>query len=260
MTSTPNAVHARHGYADLLAASDDHPFVRHEIPAALADVWWRAGDALAVRRLRHRGGMGIVAFGADAGVGELVGAVPEIVGSIIQDPAGEPFSVTVPRHLESLLRDDLRILGGGDWDWFLTEVAPAEQPGDEAVVPLDDVSRRDEVTAFLARHSPTADTPPAGGERWFAIEARPGRLAAVTAYGHTAAGAPHLSSVAVDETWRGRGLGRRIVSVVTRLAVAEHGVCTLGMYSDNTVARELYLSLGYANPCRWASRSAVLRD
>jgi GNAT superfamily N-acetyltransferase len=259
MSHTPNAVHAGHGYADLLTASGDHPFVRHEIPPSLADVWWSADDAIAVRRVRHRGGMSVIVLGADTGIRDLVGAVPEIVRSIVHDPAREPFSVTVPQHLESLLQADLRILGGGDWEWFLTEVAPVEQPGDEAVVPLDDVGRGEEVAAFLARHSPTADTPPGGGERWFAIETGAGRLAAVAAHGHTAAGAPHLSSVAVDEALRGRGLGRRIVSVVTRLAVAEHGVCTLGMYSHNTVARGLYLSLGYVNPCRWASRSAVLR-
>jgi GNAT superfamily N-acetyltransferase len=258
MAGIPEAVHAGHGHAGLLAASGGHPFVRHEIPAALADLWWRADDAVAVRRLRHRGGLSVIALGADAGVGELVGAVPEIVRSIVHDPAREPFSVTVPQHLGSLLEGGLRILGGGDWEWFLTEVAPAEQPGDEAVVPLDDVSRHDEIAAFLAHHSPTADTPPGGGERWFGIETGEGLLAAVTAYGRTATGAPHLSSVAVDQTLRGRGLGRRIVSVVTRLAVTEHGVCTLGMYSDNTIARPLYLSLGYANPYRWASRSAVL--
>lgn len=127
------------------------------------------------------------------------------------------------------------------------------------MVALDDVARHDEVVDFLARHSPSADTAPGQGERWFAIETGDGHLVAVTAYGQSAAGAPHLSSVAVDEAMRGRGLGRRIVSTVTRLAVNEHEVCTLGMYSHNAVARALYLSLGYDNPYRWASRSAVLR-
>lgn len=258
MPHGPSAVHPRHGYAQLLAASAASPFIRHEIPAALADVWWQAGAAVAVRRIRHRGGLSIVVLGPDHAVADVVAALPGIIGSLGRGGSGETFSVSVPQHLESLLHKDFRIVGGGDWEWFCTTAPPSDRGGDEAVVPLDDIARHDEVVEFLARHSPTADTLPGRGERWFAIEREPGRLAAVTAYGHTATGAPHLSSVAVDETLRGRGLGRHIVSVVTRLAVSEHGVCTLGMYSDNAVARALYLSLGYDNSFRWASRAVVI--
>jgi GNAT superfamily N-acetyltransferase len=199
-----------------------------------------------------------VLLGHDHGVAQLVAALPELCRA---DPAGageEVFGVSVPRHLEPLLHQDFRVHGGGDWEWFHTSVAPAAQPEDDVVGPVDDEVREEEVAAFLARHSPTADTAPGRGERWFAIESASGRLAAVTAYGTTATSAPHLSSVTVDTTLRGRGLGRRIVSVVTRVAVTERGVCTLGMYSDNTVARALYLALGYDNPNAWASRAVTL--
>jgi GNAT superfamily N-acetyltransferase len=254
-----NAVRQRHGYTELVAASAASPFIRHEIPDALADVWWQAGAAVAVRRIRHRGGLSIVVLGPEGGVSDVVAALPGIMESLARGGGrGQTFSVTVPQHLESLLHKDFRILGGGDWEWFHTTAPPPERAGDEAVVSLDDVARHDEVVEFLARHSPTADTPPGRGERWFAIESAPGRLAAVTAYGRTATGAPHLSSVAVDERLRGHGLGRRIVSVVTRRAVTECGVCTLGMYSDNAVGRALYLSLGYDNPYQWASRAVVI--
>lgn len=112
--------------------------------------------------------------------------------------------------------------------------------------------------AFLEAHSPTADTEPGQGERWFGVEEPDGSLCAVAAWGTTRAGAPHLSSVAVDTRRRGQGLGRTIVGAVTRRAVLESGVCTLGMYSDNTVARGLYLSLGYDRRCAWSSRPVVI--
>jgi ribosomal protein S18 acetylase RimI-like enzyme len=147
---------------------------------------------------------------------------------------------------------------GGDWEWFHTTAAPADDRSHGLVRPLDDVARGEEVSAFLAAHSPTADTEPGTGERWFAVEAPDGSLAAVAAWGTTRAGAPHLSSVAVDSTLRGRGLGRTVVGALTRMAVAEAGVCTLGMYSHNDVGRSLYLSLGYANVAAWASRPVVV--
>lgn len=261
-TARSGTVEEGHGRDALLAASADSPFIRHEVTDDLAQTWWRADGAVAFRRRRHRDGrIGYVLLGGDAGVHQLLAALPELrrtEPSEDSEPGDDDrrgaFGISLPQHLEQLLREDYDVVRGGDWEWFHTSVAPAARPGDETVVPLDDVARAAEVTRFLEAHSPTADTGPGGGERWFAIESESGRLAAVTACGRTATGAPHLSSVAVDTTLRGRGLGRRIVSVVTRMAVEEQGVCTLGMYSHNTVARALYLSLGYANPNAWASR------
>lgn len=255
--STP---HRRHGYAGLLAAAHDSPFIRYEIPEELAHIWWEVpgGDAVAFRRIRHHPEHGarpaLVLMGSDAGVGRLVDHLPTLIASVLAEEHAETVSISLPQHLEALVRKDFRVLGGGDWEWFYTTELPPPVLGDDAVLPLDDVARREEIATFLEQHSPTADTAPAGGERWYAIEREGGRLAAVTAYGTTAKGVPHLSSVAVDASLRGRGLGRCIATVVTRVAVLEHGVCTLGMYSHNAVARALYRSLGYDNPNAWASR------
>ncbi len=254
-----SAIRRRHGYAALLAASHESPFIRCEIPEELADTWWEAeDDAVAFRRIRHHPEHGarpaFVLMGADAGVRAIMAELPTLAASVLDEGGADALSVTVPQHLEALVHKDFRVLGGGDWEWFHTTELPPDVPLLETVVPLDDVARREEVAAFLDRHSPTADTAPAGGERWYAIEREDGRLAAVTAYGSTAKGVPHLSSVAVDEALRGQGLGRRIVAAVTRIAVLERGVCTLGMYSHNAIARALYWSLGYDNPNAWASR------
>lgn len=258
-------VHVRHGYAALLAASGDSPFIRYEIPEELAETWWEAqvGRAVAFRRIRHHPEHGarpaVVLMGDDTGVTALAEQLPALSEAVLAGEEVDTLSITLPDHLEALVRKDFRVLRGGEWEWFYTTDPPPSVAGLDSVVPLDDVARRDEVATFLERHSPTADTAPAGGERWFAIEGSDGRLAAVTAYGATAKGIPHLSSVAVDDALRGQGLGRRIVAAVTRLALLEHGVCTLGMYSHNSVARGLYLSLGYDNPNAWASRTLAPR-
>lgn len=248
----------RHGHGALVDATSGHPFIRHDVPPAMTAVWWEVDGAVAFRRQRRTGH--VLAFlGADASVAELVDHLPAMAART-GTTGGERavVGVTVPQHLEALLHERFRVSPGGDWEWFHTSTLPERARSHDRVVPLDDVARHEEILAFLAEHSPAADIAPGGREDWFAIERRDGRLAAVAASGWTPAGAPHLSSVAVDTALRGQGLGRDIVAALTRRAVVEHGVCTLAMYSHNTAARGLYLSLGYDNPCRWASRAVAL--
>lgn len=254
--AVPEQVRVRHGLDELLEASGHHPFVRWEVTDDLAGTWWRHDEAVAFQRVRRADRRTVNLLGADDGVTTLLDALPAIAAVV--EPTRRAFSVSVPQHLEPRLRERYRVMDGGDWEWLHTAVAPAEDASHERVQPLDDTARSAEITVFLESHSPTADTLPGRGERWFAIEAPDGALAAVAAWGRSRAGAPHLSSVAVDTRLRGGGLGRTIVGALTRWAVAESGVCTLGMYSHNAVARELYLSLGYDRLCAWSSRPVVL--
>lgn len=256
MTATSPEVVTGHGLEALLEATGRHPFVRWEVTPDLADTWWAAAGAVAFQRTRKQVRRTVSVLGPDQGVAALLDHLPAIAASVA--PERRALSVSVPQHLEACLRERYRVLEGGDWEWFHTTTAPGELPSYDRVVALDDVARADEVVAFLAAHSPTADTEPGRGERWFAVEQPDGALAAVAAWGTTRAGAPHLSSVAVDTRLRGQGLGRTIVGAVTRRAVQEAGVCTLGMYSHNTVARALYLSLGYDRTCAWASRPVLV--
>lgn len=249
----------RHGLSPLLAATAGHPFVRWEVTDDLASTWWQVDGAAGFRRVRHTGRSSFTLLGSDDGVAALVTHLPGIAAAVEPARRGRGvFAVSVPQHLEPLLHQRFRVMGGGDWEWFHTTTAPPELPAYEQVQPLDDVGRADEVTAFLAEHPPTADTAPGQGERWFAIERADGALVAVGAWGRTRAGAPHLSSVAVAARLRGHGLGRVVVGALTRRAVLEAGVCTLGMYSDNAVGRRLYLSLGYRIGCAWASRGVTV--
>jgi len=258
-----SGLRTRHGLDDLLAATAAHPFVRWEVTPEQAATWWQADGAVAFLRTRRTNHQVVNLLGDDSGITALVAHLPDIAASIEgAAPDGRPrtraLSVSLPPHLEPLLHQRFRVGPGGDWEWFHTTIVPPADPTLAQVGPLDDVARADEVAAFLERHSPTADTPPAQGEQWVAIENEDGTLAAVAAIGRTPVGAPHLSSVAVDASVRGRGLGRAIVAAATRRAVLESGVCTLGMYSHNDVARTLYLSLGYVRDCAWASRAVAL--
>jgi GNAT superfamily N-acetyltransferase len=249
-------VGVRHGLAALLEETAHHPFVRWEVTDDLAGTWWRHEEAVAFQRVRRADRRTVNLLGSDAGVTALLDDLPAI--ATVVAPARRALTVSLPQHLEPRLRKRWRVGEGGDWEWLHTTDAPAEDASHERVHPLDDRARQAEVTAFLAEHSPAADTMPGNGERWFAVEGTDGSLAAVAAWGSTRAGAPHLSSVAVDTALRGTGLGRTIVGALTRWAVGEAGVCTLGMYSHNSVARGLYLSLGYDRVCAWSSRPVVI--
>ena len=255
--AVPGLVHVHQGLDELLAASGHHPFVRWEVTDDLAGTWWRHDEAVAFQRVRRADRRTVSLLGADDGVTTLLDALPAIAAVV--EPSRRAVSVSVPQHLEPLLRERYRVMDGGDWEWLHTGVAPAEDVSHERVQRLDDSVRAAEIRAFLEAHSPTADTTP--GARRALVRDRGARRAPWLPWRRGAAaraGAPHLSSVAVDTRLRGRGLGRTIVGALTRWAVAEAGVCTLGMYSHNAVARELYLSLGYDRLCAWSSRPVVL--
>ncbi len=243
----------REGYAALLAATGDHPFVRLDLSPSMAATWWQGPGAVAFTRTGHRGRTSWTVLGTDEGAAAVVEDLPGLLRQHTPG-AARATAVTVPRQVEQLLHARFRVSLGGDWEWYYTLQPPPAPHLEDTVVLLDHGERRDEVAAFLAVASPTADTAPGGPQRWFAVETPGHRLLAVTAYGLTGAGVPVLSSVAVDPAERGRGLGRRVVAAVTRLAVLEHGACTLGMYSTNAAGRALYRSLGYASPVAWASR------
>ena len=53
---------------------------------------------------------------------------------------------------------------------------------------------------------------------------------------------------------RGRGLGAAVTARLTREAITGVGVCTLGMYADNAVARRVYHRLGYATVHQLSTR------
>ena len=91
------------------------------------------------------------------------------------------------------------------------------------------------------------------GQRWVGVRDTSGVLLAVGCCELEASGAPVLSGITVVPRARGLALGRGVTAELTRQAVSEHGWCTLGLYSHNDRAREVYRSVGYVVRAEWSS-------
>ncbi|HET6666457.1 MAG TPA: GNAT family N-acetyltransferase, partial [Intrasporangium sp.] len=91
-------------------------------------------------------------------------------------------------------------------------------------------------------------------QRWVGVRDADGTLVACGVRERTLAGTPILEGITVRADQRGTGLGLAVTTRLTREAVRSDGVCTLGMYSDNDVARRLYHGLGYGEDHVWSSR------
>jgi predicted GNAT family acetyltransferase len=73
-----------------------------------------------------------------------------------------------------------------------------------------------------------------------------GELLACAAHVEHRPGIPHLASVVTHRDHRGRGLASDVCARLTRDALAAGApVVTLGMYTDNDVARGVYTRLGF---------------
>ncbi len=57
----------------------------------------------------------------------------------------------------------------------------------------------------------------------------------------------HIWGVYVRQEWRGKGVGRALMSELLRLACAQHGLeqVNLGVGTDQLAAKRLYASLGF---------------
>ena len=231
----------------------------HEAQPALT---LRRGSAWAVAFVRptHTHGMNLMLHGDDAS-GRVVG--PEAVAvleELVASPAFGPWlararakgadGISLPRAAEGVggLLADVP----GRWE-FMATTAPPPPP---AVDPEElGAGCREELVGFLERHNARTDGRPFArpGQRWVGVRDGDGRLLGTGCCEPEESGAPVLTGITVAAEARGRGLGRAITAELTRGAVAEHGWSTLGMYSDNDVARGLYHSLGYTTHAVWSS-------
>lgn len=158
-----------------------------------------------------------------------------------------------------LLGRHFHIGGGGDWEWMWTTDLPSVVEGEASVVELDARGGGPEIHALLVAASPRTSLYPTDSRAyvWLGVRSRDAGLVACGAAERTAAGTPHLAGVATHPDHRGRGYGEAVTAALTRRAVRTEGVCTLGMYSHNDVARRLYERLGYHNDHAWSSRLLV---
>jgi ribosomal protein S18 acetylase RimI-like enzyme len=75
------------------------------------------------------------------------------------------------------------------------------------------------------------------------VDGQPAAVARRTTF----AGASYLSSIGTHPGFRGRGLGRLVTSLAAADSLADRSRWTyLGVFEENTVAREMYEGLGFA--------------
>jgi len=209
------------------------PFVRHQLDPQLITGAWRDGDAAVVvaRRRINEGQITVVTGFGDRDLPELLA---EVVGRV---EAPDRVMVTAPA-------DDIPgawpLSEVRQWHWMRTTRLP-EPPAVE-VVPVAD----DEVTGLLDVVAPDSHARPGtpGIVAWLGVWDAD-RLVAVGAALRQPDGTGHVRGVAVAEAHRGHGLGRELSRALTRRAMGDSGVCSLGVYVDNEPALRTYRGIGY---------------
>jgi GNAT superfamily N-acetyltransferase len=237
-------------HADLLAATGGSPFIRYDIPEPLDHAAYALGEAVALPRQTHTRRLGLLVLGPPGDAGALVGAMAAR-GLHPADLTG----VTVQRGALPAVAEHLRVTDGDEWEWMCAVDAPVRVPAEARLVPLFEEDLPD-IAALLAEANPRTDARPFEypGQHWVGARDEDGRLVACGVRETNVAGFPILAGITVHPDERGTGLGLAVTAHLTRAAVQEAGVCTLGMYSDNDVARRVYHGLGYTGDHLWSSR------
>lgn len=237
------AVRRLAGLDDLLRLASHDPYVLAEADPALVSSTWAGPEGSlgwVVPSRRVVGRAHLVALGPDAAATDLLLGVLGEVGPAIG-------SVSLPRDADRALHPSYVLDPRNDWEWFSTADAPPVQPGESGVRWLG-TPDADDVRDLLAAWSPRHDATPGrqGVLRWCGVRDAGGRLVATAAHTERRAGVPHLASVVTHGDLRGQGLGAAVTAWLTRRLLEEGaGVVTLGMFSDNAVARRLYERLGF---------------
>lgn len=253
---TDSGLHRIESHEALLAATHGSPFVRWDVPRGLEGAAYGSGDAVAVPRRTHTRRLGLLVMGPPTDAGRLVaamaadGVLPEDLRSVtVQRGSLDAVGAHLP------LSDD-----GNEWEWLCTRSVP---PVSDAERRLSDLSRDDldDIRGLLADANPGTDARPFEHphQQWVGAWDEDHVLLACGVLEPGVAGQPVLSGITVRAQARGTGLGAAVTGRLTRAAVEQDGVCTLGLYSHNDVARRVYLRLGYGDVHEWSSRRLVQR-
>ncbi len=228
------------------------PFLRWQLRPDTVQRRWDRRDGVAVLQEGRRGVPVLTVLGSPA---TALAVLPEALAEERVERA------TLPRGAIELLArhgEDARIGPGADWEWFWTDLAPPDVPGEDRVLPLRDADA--EIAALLhvasPRHSAVPGAP--GIDRWVGVRDDLGALVAVAANEPMRPDVPHLASIATHPSVRGTGLGAAVTAALTRRLLADgYPVVTLGMYADNDVARRTYRGLGYCCAHEFSSRAVI---
>lgn len=249
-------------YDEVLEASGGDPFVRWELPLDYRGPAFALDGSttptVAFVRTGTSRRTGLTAIGETERL-DLLLRLMRRSGVLAEFPLS---SVSLPQHAAALLDRHFTVDTGGDWDWMWTASTPPTTPTERQLVDLDDERDAEAIRALLAEANPTSHAHPGEGvtEHWVGVRDHGGRLVACAALHRNTAGHPHLSGITVGLGRRGTGLGLAMTAALTREGVRSDGVCTLGMFSDNAVARRLYMGLGYRTAQAWSSRRVLAAD
>lgn len=257
-------------HADLLARSGDDPWVRWVVEADLPTEVWVHEEIAMVERVGWRRGFWVAPLrsgqaersGRAEHPAAALGEAERVRSALTQLRDGEHLarlrsqSVSTVQEHGTIAHQVLDLTTGGDWDWMWTTTAPPVHPREGHVVRLDDTVDAEEINSFSARHNARIWAAAGTGRlvHWVGLRGAGGDLVAVGGVEREATGAPHLAGIVTDTSLRGQGLGTVVSAALTRWAVADSGVATLGMYSDNVAARRLYERLGFRTARAWHSR------
>jgi GNAT superfamily N-acetyltransferase len=242
-------LHRLDSHAELLDATRGDPFIRFDLPDPLEHPAWSLDDAVAVPRRTHTRRLGLLVMGPAGDAGRLVGRLLA-AGSL-----SELGSVTVSRGSLDAVAEHLPLGEGNEWEWLYAASPPPRVAAETRMLALSERDR-DDIRTLLAEANPGTDARPFEfpDQVWVGARDAAGLLVACGVREPNLAGWPILSGITVHPTQRGTGLGLAVTAYLTREAVRETGVCTLGLYSHNDVARRVYHGLGYTGDHHWSSR------
>ncbi len=240
--------------AELQDAGGHHPVLRWDVGFDVVRPSYAVGPpgegAVAYARRGRGGDLGAALLGSSTGVEALLS--DERVRSWL---TGLGIAhISVPREAYAVLQAHLPVTEAGTWEWMWTRAAPLPLAGEASLVRLGP-STKAEVAAVLERNNPRTFGQPFArpAQLWVGARDEDGHLVAVGCSEANGAGIPHLAGITVEAEQRGQGLGAAVTAYLTREALARAGVCTLGMYADNTVARRVYHRLGYLTAVTWTT-------
>ena len=242
------------GVDELSSLAPDDPYVQQltSDPARVAQAWAGADGCLAwlVDSRRHPGSGHVVVIGPEPATVDLLVALLDPLDGL----GDRVTSASLPQGAPRLLPAAYGMDPANDWEWFATSAPPPVQDGEDRVRWLAEVATDPdgatarEVVELLHTHSGRHDAEPGQehARRWCGVRDGTGRLVAIAAHTEFTAGVPFLASVATVSDVRGQGLGSAVTGWLTRRLLDEgNRWVTLGMYSDNDVARRIYQRLGF---------------
>lgn len=248
---------------ELLTRSGDDPWIRWGVPETAPDgeplqFWTHRGIAL-IQRAGERRGFWVVPLAESSDDGDRAERFTDALIALRDSDLlarVDARSLTVDAAHGSTAHQVFDLADGGNWEWMWTTTEPPMIAAEDRLIALDDTADADEINAFSAANNQRLWTTAGTGHvvHWSGVRDDDGALIAVGGSEREATGVPHLAGIVTHTGHRGLGLGGAVSTGLVRWALADSGVCTLGMYSDNAAARSVYQRIGFATAHAWHSR------